>query len=320
MPSRSSHGADTKSTKADGSKSGSGTRKLFQSLALGLIEYSAEKYLKRDRSSPESSDAHSKSSHRSTRSRGPTTERTPVGRSGSSSTSRGDVTAVLGQLTIGLGALLVRQYLKHRKARKEKAKEEARIRDAQKKGQRVEGDPELRAGLDSLAGEAQRTSQSLRDIARTPPTHPNCEVVGALDQNADRLQQSLSNIQTGVHNIRNLRDDRLGRDGPAPRQRERKPDMDGERTRDRNRDWDQERARERERSGSDPEGYMAKDRTGLWILRGRSRDGNSAEAEYALIKGWDGWRIDGWIALLWSVNFRPENIRRFRDTMTTVLP
>ncbi len=240
MPSSQSRNRESRSSRPERSKGGSKASDVFQTVARGIIEYSAQKYLNRQQSSSESS--HTKSSRRSTKSRGSTTTREPVTRHGSSSSSRGDGTAILGQIVVGLGALLVRRYLHHRKERKEKAKEEARLRDATRAPIGPKGDAELRAGLDALSSEAQRTSDTIRNLTARPPSHPNCEVHGALAQNADGLQKSLSNIQTGVNNIRNLNDDRLGR-----RTVERRRGGEFERNRDREggiRRRDTERARD----------------------------------------------------------------------------
>jgi hypothetical protein len=192
-------------------KGTSKTGEILQTLAVGLIEYSADKYLKRKQSSGESS--RTKSSRRSESGRDdPTTERKPVSRHGSSASSGGrERSAIAGQVIFGIGAFFVRQYLHHRRAQKEKAKEGPRSRETRRGGPRRKGDAELRDGLDALSSEARRTSESLRHLASRRRSHPHCEVSSALNQNADRLQRSLSNLETTVNNIRNLNDDRLGR-------------------------------------------------------------------------------------------------------------
>ena len=250
MPSKGSRDKDDKSTKSDrgqgSSKNNSknSTSEIFGAVARGLLEYGARKYLDKQQSSTESSQSKtSKSSTRSARSRGPAGDRAPVSRHGSSSS--GDGTAILGQLFVGLGAFFVRQYLHRRKARKEKAKEEVRIRDAAAGGGRA-ADADLQAGLNVLSSETQKTSEALRSLATGPPSHPDCRTRGALVENADRLQGSLSNIQTGANNIRNLNEERLNPRRPAPTRpaRRRYPVRDREPERDRNRDVRRDRERE----------------------------------------------------------------------------
>ncbi|KAK1751507.1 hypothetical protein QBC47DRAFT_364515 [Echria macrotheca] len=174
----------------------------------------------------------------------------------------------MSQLAAGVLAFGVRQFMHHRKEKKRKEAESGRdprkptSRDRDRDRERERGlnfrpgraraDPELSAALESLNTELQGTNESIRKLTRDKPSHENCEVHKGLVDNSERIQTSLSNLQSSVNNIRNLHP-ALARETSRrvdPRERERERDPKGERepARDRQRrerDLNREIPRER---------------------------------------------------------------------------
>ena len=128
----------------------------------------------------------------------------------------GDLHRHMAQLAAGALAFGVKQYMHHRHERKQKDKERERRHKRPATAQQDRGllwgsghdkpavDGELSAALGSLSTEVGDASASIRRLARAKPSHRNCEVHSGLVDSADRIEASLSKLQSSVNNVRNL--------------------------------------------------------------------------------------------------------------------
>jgi len=144
------------------------------------------------------------------------------GSSHSHKSDNGDLHHHITQLAAGALAFGVRQYMHHRREKRREAATASAAPSYEQRGTRAAGsstqhqrdrglhwkrrdtDPELSTALESLTSELRDTSESIRRLTRNRPSHRNCEVHRGLVENSDRIQASLSGLQTSVNNMVNL--------------------------------------------------------------------------------------------------------------------
>ncbi|KAK4196417.1 hypothetical protein QBC40DRAFT_234430 [Triangularia verruculosa] len=122
-----------------------------------------------------------------------------------------DFHGVISQVAVGLVAFGARKLMQRRKEAKRAAASAAQTSQAKGRNARgnmgpADADVELSRALDATAVELQGASESIRRLASSGSEshHGKCEVKEALVKDAERLEGSLANIQTNIHNMRNL--------------------------------------------------------------------------------------------------------------------
>ncbi|KAJ4286610.1 hypothetical protein N0V88_007972 [Collariella sp. IMI 366227] len=132
----------------------------------------------------------------------------------------GDMHSLVSQLAVGAFAFGIRHIIRRRKEAKKQAAAAATVQSSAVPAAAVRGvgsilgqgrrsgeiDPELSAALDSVTKEVQGATESIRRLAYSAPSssHRDCAIRDELVKDAERLTRSLANIQTSVHNMRNL--------------------------------------------------------------------------------------------------------------------
>lgn len=224
--------------RSSGAKSSSGQSEILHQVGRAVLAFSLKK-LSEQKTQPETksrsrgSRSQSKSGH--SKAREPSAS-SKTRRDGSTRgrdlprSSSDEMHSLVSQLAAGVLAVGIRAIAKKRKEAKKKATATASAEQAIARSipgwpgpdPRPAVDPELAAALDAVTHELQGASESISRLANTAPasTHPDCAVREALVADAGRLSGSLANIQTSIHNMRNLRPG-LGQSGQRGGQRER---------------------------------------------------------------------------------------------------
>jgi hypothetical protein len=191
---------------------------IIRQLATSILEYSIDHLVNRPRSpslsrgpssppQPEGLD-HAQDARDSSQPRGKFQSETP---------KHQGAARLVAPVLAGVAALVVQRYLDSRRrrctaaqdssSRQQQSESEAefRLRGRMQPRER-EAQSQLTSALDSLATEVQAAHETIRELAGQPrPAHDaDCEVQAGLHRESERLQQSMSNLRTSIHNIRNL--------------------------------------------------------------------------------------------------------------------
>ncbi|KAK4184976.1 hypothetical protein QBC35DRAFT_349430, partial [Podospora australis] len=117
-----------------------------------------------------------------------------------------DLHGIISQVAVGLFAFGVRKLIRRRREAKRRAAAEARKDKAAQPP-----DPatlvELSVALDATAREVQGASSSIRRLSQTKGHDKwgdSCLLQEELVKDAERLEGSLRELESGIHNMRNL--------------------------------------------------------------------------------------------------------------------
>ncbi|KAK3905231.1 hypothetical protein C8A05DRAFT_30966 [Staphylotrichum tortipilum] len=258
---------------------------MIHQLSRALLSFSLKKLNEQNAAAREPAGSSSKGENTSSRPRSSTGSKpratsTASKRAGSRDTLRdaagGDLHNLISQLAVGVFAFGMRHLIKRRREAKRAAEaagggKKKRSKDKDKNGSSIPtsglrssaipGDPELSSALDTVARELQGATESIRRLAATRGTmHRNCPVRDALNADADRLTDSLVNMQASIHNMRNLhpglerarrRSEREERRREKRERRERREREEGVRVEEEAKEEEGRRKRRREERGED---------------------------------------------------------------------
>ncbi|KAK3934093.1 hypothetical protein QBC46DRAFT_230783, partial [Diplogelasinospora grovesii] len=180
---------------------------IIQQLARSILEHSLAHYLGRRQSTNRQRD--------NSRLRGTAeSERAPDNRwqqgNGHRYIPRSDAHDLAAQLLVSVVAFAIRHYVRNQSsACRSTRSEHGRERSPRRPNHRQDGDsgtgePLLAAALESLNLELQSTLDSIRRVVIRPHSHDSCEAHNVLLGSSERLQRSVTNLQTSVNNTRNL--------------------------------------------------------------------------------------------------------------------
>ncbi len=194
---------------------------ILHQLGRAVLFYSLKKLNEQQNPPQPPQPAHTsrpRSSHSKARASSSTSKRggsrdNPRSDSGGSS----EMHTLISQLAVGVLAFGIRQLIRRRREAKRKADAAGTTaprgaftgaggpKQTSAAAAAVVG-PELSAALETVTRELQGASESIRRLAYAAPpqSHRECAVREALVKDADRLSGSLANMQTSIHNMRNL--------------------------------------------------------------------------------------------------------------------